>query len=263
MSQSLKCPISALSSPDHPTNKIPQQDKTMLSEEKAIANNTCITADETSTKNLAPGHSVGNSESTKLQQVIGPLIKEFRLLWESVDSKYTSLESAIEKQKAEVSDELSKIEKSLAFHRKELTTHIDEKVSTAHSKMNKILDENKKLRNENSKLLERIQRIEIQQLSNNVIISGITEAPWEQYESTKQCVHDTVAACMGYAGDAACQERTKQVEIMCCSCVGRFRPNHNCLISATFQKKDDKEMLMNGKKLPPGIYVNKEFPLEI
>ena len=37
-------------------------------------------------------------------------------------------------------------------------------------------------------------------------------------------------------------------------------------ISVTFQKKDDKEMLMSGngkKKLPAGIYVNEEFPLEI
>ena len=98
---------------------------------------------------------MGNSESTELQQVIGPLIKEFRLLQESVDSKYTSLESAIEKQKVEVSDELSKIEKSLATHRKELTTNIDKKVSMTHSKMNKILDRNKKLRKENSQVIRK------------------------------------------------------------------------------------------------------------
>ena len=72
-----------------------------------------------------------------------------------------------------------------------------------HTKMNKILDENKKLRNENSKVLERIQRIETQQLSNNVIISGIAKAPWEQYEFAKQHVYDTVAESMGDAGDAA------------------------------------------------------------
>ena len=110
-----------------------------------------------------------------------------------------------------MSDELSKIEKSLATHRKELTTNIDEKVSTTDSKMNKILDENKKLRNENSKLLERIQRIETQQLSSNVIILGIAEALWEQYKSIKQCVHDTVAASMGDAKRCCYQERAKQV----------------------------------------------------
>ena len=114
--------------------------------------------------------------------------------------------------------------------------------------MNRILDENKKLHTENSKLLECIQRIGLQQLNNNVIISGIAEAPWEKYESTKQRVHDTVAASMGDPGDVACQERVKKVEIMCCSRVGRYRPNHNHPISVTFKKKDDKEMLMSRKE---------------
>ena len=214
-SPSLKHPIS---SPDQSTNKIPQQEKIMSSEGKGMDDNTCTNKDKGNTTITAPEQPVGNN--TELQQVIGPLIKEFRLLQESVDRKYTSLETEIKKKKAKVSDELSKIEKSLASHREELTTNIDEMVSTTHSKINKILDENKKLRNENSKLLERIQRIETQQLSNHVIISGIAEAPWEQYESTKKHVHDTVAASMGDAGDAACQERAKQVEIMCCSCVG-------------------------------------------
>ena len=63
--------------------------------------------DEGNTTITAPEQPMGNN--TELQQVMGPLIKEFRLLGESVDRKYTSLETAIEKQKAEVSDELSKI----------------------------------------------------------------------------------------------------------------------------------------------------------
>ena len=142
-------------------------------------------------------------EKTGLQQVIEPLIKEFGLLRESVDSKYTSLEMAIEKQKAKVSDELSKIEQSLVTHISEITADLDEKVTFTHSKMNRILDENKKLCTKNSKLLECIQRIESQQLNNNVIISGIAEAPWEKYKSTKQRVHNTVAASMGDPGDVA------------------------------------------------------------
>ena len=77
-------------------------------------------------------------------------------------------------------------------------------------------------------------------------------------------VHNMVAASMGDPGDVACQERAKKVEIMCCSRVGRYRSNHNRPISVTFQKKDDKEMLMSGKrKLPVGIYVNKEYPSDI
>ena len=58
----------------------------------------------------------------------------------------------------------------------------------------------------NVKLLGRIQRIETQQLSNNVIITGISENPWEGYEVTKQRVCDMIAASMGEVGDAICQE---------------------------------------------------------
>ena len=113
-------------------------------------------------------------------------------------------------------------------------------------------------------MLERIQRIESQQLSNNVIISRIAEAPLEGYEATKQQVHDTVAASMGDASDVTCQERAKEVKITCCSRVGRFRPNHGHPISVTFHKKDNREMLLSGKKkLPAEIYVNEEYPIDV
>ena len=91
--------------------------------EKVNFNNGMNEIDTDKTKNnVTPTQS--KVENTGLQQVIEPLIKEFRLLRESVDSKYTSLETVIEKQKAEVSDELSKIEKSLVTHRKEITADL-------------------------------------------------------------------------------------------------------------------------------------------
>ena len=41
--------------------------------------------------------------------------------------------------------------------------------------------------------------------------------------------------------------------------LGKLRP-----ISVTFKQKDDKERLMIAKKnLPPGIYVNHEYPVHI
>ena len=40
--------------------------------------------------------------------------------------------------------------------------------------------------------------------------------------------------------------------------MGRSRP-----ISVTFQKKDDKQKLLENKRnLPAGIYMNEEFPLQ-
>ena len=201
------------------------------------------------TEDSAPNPTSENEHENpnkELQQVIGPLIKEYRLLRESVDRRYSNLEAAIKTQKIEVSTEISKIEKF--NHKAELSSKIEDTTTTTNTKINKILDENKQLRTENSKLPERIQKIESQQLSNNVIITGISEALWEGYDATKQRVHGMVAASMGDASDIDHQECGKQVEITCCSHVGRFRPNHSHPIFMTFQNKDDKEMLLSGKK---------------
>ena len=154
------------------------------------------------------------SSSSELQNVLGPLITEFRqefkqefkLLCETVDTKCSNLKAAVKTQRSDIACELSKMEKSLHVHKQDLTNKLDTTVNVTNSTMGQIIQENRKLRCKDNKLLERIQKIESQQLSNNVIISGISEGPWKNYDTTKQRVHDTVVASMGDAGDIACQE---------------------------------------------------------
>ena len=55
-------------------------------------------------------------------------------------------------------------------------------------------------------------------------------------------------------------ETAKQIEITCCSMVGKFRHNKARPISVTFSKRDDKEAL---HKLPSGILANKEYPIHV
>ena len=208
--------------------------------------------------------SAHRSETSELERVIGPLVTEVKLLRESMDEKYTKLETALEKQKEDMSKDIEKIEKTLDSHKAEISSNINSNKELTTARINSIINENKKLRQVNVKLLERIQRIESQQLSNNVIITGISENPWEGYEVTKQRVCDTIAASIGEVGDVSCQERAQQTEIACCSRVGRYRPNYSRPISVTFQKKEDKESLLSRKRnLPAGIYVNEEYPIEI
>ena len=196
--------------------------------------------------------------------MIGTLVTEVKLLRESMDEKYTKLETVIEKQKEDMSKDIEKIEKTLESHKAEISSNINSNNDLTTARINSIINENKKLRQVNVKLLERIQRIESQQLSNNVIITGISENPWEGYEVTKQRVCDTIAASIGEVGDASCQERAQQTEIACCSRVGRYKPNYSRPISVTFQKKEDKESLLSRRRnLPSGINMNEEYPLEI
>ena len=124
--------------------------------------------------------------TSELERVIGPLVQEVKLLRESMDEKYTKLETVIEKQKEDMSKDIEKIEKSLGSHKAEISSKIDSNNNMTTARINTIINENKKLRQVNVKLMERIQRIEAQQLCNNVIITGVSENPWEGYEVTKQ-----------------------------------------------------------------------------
>ena len=127
-----------------------------------------------------------------------------------------------------------------------------------------LLDEYKILKHENISLKERISKIELNQLTNNVIITGVPKQQWEPYEVTKQHVLDTVATSIRSKSDDERQQNVlnvNQININYCTRVGRFRPNQNRPISVTFQNREDKDLLMSGKSnLPPGLYVNHEYP---
>ena len=116
----------------------------------------------------------------------------------------------------------------------------------------------------NMVLKERLDKIEMNKLSNNVIITRVAEQTWETYEHTKQWVIDTVVASLGKTGNPLEIGEAKHIDISYCTRLGRQRPNFDRPISVTFQQKEDKDKLMNGKRnLPMGVYVNEEFPLHI
>ena len=52
--------------------------------------------------------------------------------------------------------------------------------------MNLIMEENKTLKQQCSELSGCLNRIKTNQLSNNVIITGVPEQPWESYDGMKQ-----------------------------------------------------------------------------
>ena len=59
-------------------------------------------------------------------------------------------------------------------------------------------------------------------------------------------------------------QEAEKIDILYCTCVGKYKLNSNRLISVTFTRCNDKECLMKGKKnLSSGIYVNNEFPLDV
>ena len=86
------------------------------------------------------------------------------------------------------------------------------------------------------------------------------EQRWENYETTKERVYDTIAATMG--GDASTAlETARKVQITCCNRVDRYQVNKPRPISITFEHREDKINLLQSKcNLPSGVFMNEEYP---
>ena len=207
--------------------------------------------------------STGNEDQEiktgeNLKDLISPLVSEMKLF----NDKITKLQVDITSQKQEVKEEIHKLEESLITQRDKITEGLTKGIADNQWSICTILKENKELKQENQALKERLDQIEINQLGNNLIITGIPENTWESYSHTKQRVTDTIAASIG--NDPAALAQAEKVEILYCTRIGRQRVNYNCPISVTFQKKEDKDNLLKNKRnLPVGIYVNEEFPTHI
>ena len=76
-----------------------------------------------------------------------------------------------------------------------------------------VLKRNNSLEKENIVLKNRLDKIEMNQLSNNVIITGIAEQAWETYEHTKQRVRDTMVASLGDRANPSEIEEAKHIDI--------------------------------------------------
>ena len=184
-----------------------------------------------------------------LQQALGPLVAEFKLLRESVNTVHTDykdLKQVISKQKEEIKHEL-----------------ID-KIDKNTTKLVEISQENRILCKENESLKSRLDRIEQNQLSNNVIITGIPEGPYKQYGITKLRVQEMIAVTIDSGDREDDLTKAKEIDITSCNRVGRYKHNVARPISVTFATRDDKESFLSGKrKLPSGIFANEELPPHI
>ena len=188
-------------------------------------------------------------ENEALKNALGPLINEFKLLWESIDTvhaDYANLEQTISKQKEDLQQELvCKIDKNS----KQLAS---------------VVQENRNLWKENSELKTRLDKLEQDQLINNLMITGIQEGPYEQYGTTKLRVQEMIAETIQSGNAMQDIETTKAIDIVSCKRVGKYRHNFPRSISVTFAKRDDKEsFLSNKRQLPVGIFANEEYPLHI
>ena len=75
---------------------------------------------------------------------------------------------------------------------------------------------------------------------------------------------DTVVESEGTSNYPIALEEAQKVKISYCTHVGQYNLGMNRPISVTFQKREDmKQLLKNKRKLPPGLYVNEVFPIQV
>ena len=199
-----------------------------------------------SASNLAELNTMDGNNCDKLQKALSPLMNEFKSLRDSVKLDYADLKHTITRQKDELQKEL--------IH----------KIDSNTKQLSFISEENKLLRKENTELKSRLDTIEQNQLRNNVLVSGIQEGPYEQYNTTKLRIQEMIAVTINSGNVVQDLETAKGIEIIDCKRLGKYRNNYSRPISITFATGDDKEMFLSNKRtLPDGIYANEEFPIHI
>ena len=117
-----------------------------------------------------------------INNIVGLLIQEMHVLRESVHSDYNRLHMDYFKLEGIITTQqevISKLEASITIQQKNVSTVLTKKTCENDHKINTCLEENKLLRKENKDLKERLTRIELAQLGNNVIISGMQDQRWK------------------------------------------------------------------------------------
>ena len=175
---------------------------------------------------------------------MGPLIEEVHNFKDSMCTEYSRLHTDYSKLEGIITNQqhtINKLETTITTQQRDITKELNSKIDANTDRIHAYIAENKQLRKENVELKEWLTRIELTQLGNNVIISSMQEQSWESYDTTKECVIDTIVAAMGGNDKEVARIEAKKIDIMCCSHTGRYQLGKPWSISVTFQRKEDKQ----------------------
>ena len=150
----------------------------------------------------------------------------FQELKEPIMLEFKSLKDTMASQKEEISEELSRIKTVIREQKSEIVSEVNVKIDNNSSNIIKALEENKELRRKNDELKDRVSKIESAQLSNNVIVTGIPEQPFETYEKTKQQIYDIICKAIKTSDPSQSEtamEEAMKLHISYCTCIGKAK----------------------------------------
>ena len=152
-----------------PSNPIHQSRKNINENSPNQLENSLSTSTTESETNHSEPPSVTLDQVSSLKDVVGPLVNEVRDLKDSVQAKYSKLEGIITGQQQTI----NKLEATITTKQQESVLELTNQILCNTERLNTCLTENKILKKANETLKEHLTQIELAQLENNVIISGM------------------------------------------------------------------------------------------
>ena len=120
------------------------------------------------------------------------------------------------------------------------------------------------LEHTNKKLTSKITAIENKSLENNLIIKGITDEKWEKEASAVSKVYQEISATIEAENEEERMTAIKQMGLRRCRRIGKYEDGKCRPLSVEFALKQDTEYVFENKSnLREGVYIDREYPMEI
>ena len=113
-------------------------------------------------------------------------------------------------------------------------------------------------------ITKKLQDMERKSLQNNLIFKGIQEEEWEKESTSKQKIYKELSKIMTGTTESLKMKAAKKLYIRCCKRLGRYNKDRSRPLSVKFASKEDVEFILTNKtNLRTGVYVDREYPIEI
>ena len=110
------------------------------------------------------------------------------------------------------------------------------------------------------KLEYRLSQIEDQLLERNIIFQGFPETELEDSDDAKKKVIKAMSMTMTGADEDEKKDKASKTSIECVERIGKYNPLRARPVKVMFGNKSDADhILRNRKKLPEGVFVDKEY----
>ena len=110
------------------------------------------------------------------------------------------------------------------------------------------------------KLESRISALEHQLLEKNIIFQGLPEDEFEDHQETKTKIISVLATGTKGATTEDRKGSAKKIPIDSIERMGKYKPNRSRPVKVKFTNKTDVSCLFkNWKKLPDGVFIDREY----